>query len=206
MVMVSGISKKHLAGVFLLGVLAAGLLWSFVFKDYQKDRIMTFIHPLTDIQGAGYNAYQSTIAVGSGETLGKGVGYGTQSRLRFLPEYQTDFIFAAFAEEWGFVGVVILFALFGVIIWRVLAGAILGVSNFEILFGMGVAIMFMSHIMVNVGMNIGLLPVTGTPLPFLSYGGSHLITEFAALGMLQGMRRYNRAAHKDDTTHEFLGI
>jgi len=206
MVMVSGISKKHLILVALLGAVSVGLLWSFAFKDYQKDRILTFLHPLTDIRGAGYNAYQSMIAVGSGEVLGKGVGYGTQSRLRFLPEYQTDFIFAAFAEEWGFVGVLIMFVLFGIILWRILAAALLGVSNFEILFGMGVAIMFMSHIIVNVGMNIGLLPVTGTPLPFLSYGGSHLITEFAALGMLMGMRRYNRAVHKDDTAHEFFGM
>src|SRR3990167_9559369 len=104
MVLVSGISKRHLLAVVLLAAISFGILWSFVFEDYQKQRIVTFIHPLTDIQGAGYNAYQSTIAVGSGQIFGKGVGYGTQSKLRFLPEYETDFIFAAFAEEWGFVG------------------------------------------------------------------------------------------------------
>lgn len=205
MVLVSGISKKHLLAVFLLGAVSFGGLWMFAFEDYQKQRIMTFVNPLTDIQGAGYNAYQSTIAVGSGELFGKGVGYGTQSRLRFLPEYQTDFIFAAFAEEWGFVGVILLFAMFGVVIWRILANAMLGATNFEIFFGMGVAVFFMAQFIVHVGMNIGLMPVTGLPLPFVSYGGSHLITEFTALGILMGMRRYNKAAHKDDTRYEFLG-
>lgn len=206
MVLVSGISKKHLITVFLLGAVSFGGLWMFAFKDYQKQRILTFVNPLKDIRGTGYNAYQSTIAVGSGEFLGKGVGYGTQSRLRFLPEYQTDFIFAAFAEEWGFVGVVLLFIMFGIIIWRVLANAVLGSSNFEILFGMGVAIFLMSQFIIHVGMNIGLMPVTGLPLPFMSYGGSHLITEFTALGILMGMRRYRKTAHKDDTGYEFLGV
>ena len=205
MVLVSGISKKHLLAVFLLGAISFGGLWIFAFEDYQKQRIMTFVNPLTDIQGAGYNAYQSTIAVGSGELFGKGVGYGTQSRLRFLPEYQTDFIFAAFAEEWGFIGVILLFVMFGIVIWRILANAMLGATNFEIFFGMGVAVFFMAQFIVHVGMNIGLMPVTGLPLPFVSYGGSHLITEFTALGILMGMRRYNKAAHKDDTRYEFLG-
>jgi len=206
MVLVSGISKKHLAAVFLLGAIAFGGLWTFAFEPYQKDRIMTFINPLTDIQGAGYSVYQSTIAVGSGELLGKGIGYGTQSRLRFLPEYQTDFIFAAFAEEWGFIGVLLLFILFGVVIWRILTNAMLGATNFEIFFGMGLAIFFMAQFIVHVGMNIGLLPVTGLPLPFVSYGGSHLLTELGGLGILMGMRRYSRTAHRDDMRNEFLGV
>jgi len=168
--------------------------------------LVTFLHPLTDLEGAGYNAYQSTIAVGSGGLFGKGVGYGTQSRLQFLPEYQTDFIFAAFAEEWGFFGVVILFLLYGVVLWRILLNALLGVSNFEMLFGIGLAFFFMSHLLVHVGMNIGLLPVTGITLPFMSYGGSHLLTEFAGLGILMGMRRYRRTIHRDDIKNEFVGI
>ena len=206
MVLVSGISKKHLLAVVLLGALGFFGMWSYVFEDYQKDRILTFIHPLTDIRGAGYNAYQSTIAVGSGQLLGKGVGYGTQSKLQFLPEYETDFIFAAFAEEWGFIGVLLLFSLFGIIIWRVIDNAMRGATNFETLFGLGLAILFMSHIAINVGMNIGILPITGTTLPFMSYGGSHLITEFVGLGILMGMRRYSRAAHRDDDNQEFLGL
>ncbi|MFC1733417.1 FtsW/RodA/SpoVE family cell cycle protein, partial [candidate division KSB1 bacterium] len=206
MVLVSGISKKHLLIVALLGIIGLFGMWTYVFEDYQKDRILTFIHPLTDIQGTGYNAYQSTIAVGSGQLIGKGVGYGTQSKLEFLPEYETDFIFAAFAEEWGLVGVILLFILFAIVIWRVLKIAMLGATNFEILFGLGLAILFISHITINIGMNIGLLPVTGITLPFMSYGGSHLVTEFVGLGILMGMRRYARTTHKDDSNREFLGI
>ncbi len=206
MVFVSGISKKHIILVFTLGVISFGGLWNFVFEPYQKQRIMTFIHPLADIRGAGYNSFQSTIAIGSGGIFGKGVGYGTQSRLNFLPEYQTDFIFAAFSEEWGFVGVILLFLFFAILIWRILYNALLGETNFEILFGMGLAIYFISHFVVNVGMNIGLLPVTGITIPFMSYGGSHLLAEFTGLGILMGMRRYNRAAHRDDLRHEFLGV
>ena len=206
MVLISGISKKHLLLVFLSALSVFLVMWSFILADYQKQRVLTFIHPLADVRGAGYNAYQSTIAVGSGELLGKGVGYGTQSRLKFLPEYETDFIFAAFAEEWGFIGVVILFALFGVVVWRILANAFYGATNFEILFGLGLAILFVSHFTVHIGMNIGLLPVTGVTVPFLSYGGSHLLTEFAGLGILMGMRRYRRAAHKEAMKNEFLGV
>lgn len=206
MVLVSGISKKHLLTVFAVGLVAFSALWFYAFKPYQKARVMNFIHPLTNISGSGYNAYQSTIAVGSGGVLGKGVGYGTQSRLHFLPEHQTDFIFAAFAEEWGFVGVLILFFLFGVVIWRILLNAMHGVSNFEILYGTGLAIYIMAHLLINVGMNMGILPVTGLVAPFMSYGGSHLLTEFAGLGILMGMRRYRRAAHKELMKNEFLGI
>ncbi|MEA2113022.1 MAG: rod shape-determining protein RodA [Patescibacteria group bacterium] len=206
MVLVSGISKKHLLAVFLIGIVAFVGLWFYVFEPHQKDRIITFIHPMADIQGAGYNAYQSTIAVGSGQLLGKGVGFGTQSRLQFLPEYETDFIFAAFAEEWGFMGVILLFLFFCIVIWRILANAAKGSSNFEVLFGLGLAIMFISHFAIHVGMNIGLLPVTGITIPFMSYGGSHLLVEFIGLGILMGMRKYSRVVHRDDMHNEFLGM
>lgn len=206
LVVFAGISKKHLFAVFAVAVASFALLWFFTFAPYQKARIVTFLHPLADIRGAGYSSFQSTIAVGSGQVVGKGVGYGTQSRLKFLPEYETDFIFAAFAEEWGLVGVLIFFFLFGVVIWRILKIAMLGETNFETLFGVGLAIFFMSHFIVNVGMNLGLLPVTGLTLPFVSYGGSHLLAEFAGLGILMGMRAYNRAYHRDDMRNEFLGV
>ena len=206
MVMLSGISKKHFLTVLLIGTLSSLFLWTYVFKDYQKQRLFTFIHPLTDIRGTGYNAYQSMIAVGSGELFGKGVGYGTQSRLQFLPEYETDFIFAAFAEEWGFIGVLLLFLCYAVVIWRILLNAMHGLSNFEILYGLGLAILIMSHFIIHVGMNIGLLPVTGITLPFMSYGGTHTITLFAGLGILMGMRRYKRTAHKDTIQNEFLEV
>jgi len=205
MILVSGISKTHLLVVFLGGALIFASFWFFVFADYQKARITNFLNPLADIHGSGYNAFQSTIAVGSGEVVGKGIGFGTQSRLKFLPEPQTDFIFAAYAEEWGFVGSVLVLILFGLVIWRILNNALLGATNFEILFGMGIAIMLMSHILVNVGMNLGILPISGIPLPFMSYGGSHLITEFAGLGLLMSFRRYGRSAHRDDIKNEFLG-
>lgn len=204
MVLVSGISKRHLALVFITGAVVFAGLWTYGFADYQKQRILTFIHPYTDLQGSGYNAYQATIAIGSGGITGKGIGYGTQSKLQFLPEYETDFIFSAFAEEWGFVGVILLFLLYGIVFSRVVASALAGETNFEILFGAGVAVLFLSHFVIHIGMNIGLLPVTGTTVPFMSYGGSHLVTEFAALGILMGMRRHARPAHKEDVQRELL--
>lgn len=206
MVLVSGISKKHLLVMSLTGILVFGGFWTFVFKDYQKDRIKTFVHPLTDIHNTGYNAYQSTIAVGSGQLWGKGVGYGTQSRLKFLPEYQSDFIFAAFAEEWGFMGTILLFILYSIVVWRIILISLRGATNFEMLFGAGMAIFLVVHFFINIGMNMQLLPVTGQTLPFLSYGGSHLVTEFAGLGILMGMRRNSRVLHKDSTKNEFIGV
>ncbi|OHA82692.1 MAG: rod shape-determining protein RodA [Candidatus Yonathbacteria bacterium RIFCSPLOWO2_01_FULL_43_27] len=205
MILVSGVSKKHLALVFIVGMVAFGSLWVGVFKPYQKARILTFFHPLADIRGTGYNAYQSTIAVGAGQVVGKGVGYGTQSRLRFLPEYQTDFIFSAFAEEWGLVGVSILFALYTIIIVRILMIAMVLATNFEMLYGIGVAVFFIVHFTVNIGMTIGLLPVTGVPVPFMSFGGSHLLVEFLALGLLVSMKKTSRSIHRSSLQNEFLG-
>lgn len=205
-VMVSGISKKHLLAVMALGAISFGFLWTFIFADYQKTRIVSFLHPMADVRGVGYNAYQSTITVGSGQLLGKGIGYGTQSRLKFLPEYQTDFIFAAYAEEWGFVGVMLLMFLYVVVIWRILRHAIYGATNFEIFFSVGLAIMFMSHIIIHVGMNIGLLPVTGLTIPFMSYGGTHLLVSFIALGILMSQHRYSRLAHRSELSNEFFGV
>ena len=205
MILLAGVSKKHLFVIIALVAISFASLWVFAFKDYQKARIRTFIHPLSDVRGAGYNSYQSTIAVGSGMIFGKGVGYGTQSRLNFLPEYQTDFIFAAYAEEWGLVGVVFLLGSFTLLIFRIIGSATRGETNFEILFGAGLAIMLAGHFIINVGMNMGLVPVTGIPLPFMSYGGSHLLISFVGLGILMGMRRYQRQAHKDLMKNEFVG-
>lgn len=206
MVLVSGISKRHLFSVIVLGLTCFVLLWSFVFQDYQKARIKTFINPLADVRGAGYNARQSVIAVGSGGVFGKGIGYGTQSRLNFLPEYETDFIFAAFAEEWGFVGVIILFVSFSILILSILRNGMNGETNFETFFAIGLAIMIISHFAINIGMNIGLMPVTGIPLPFMSYGGSHMLVLFIGMGILMGMRKYRRIAHRNLMKNEFLGI
>jgi rod shape determining protein RodA len=206
MVIVSGLSKTHLAVLLFLGLIIFAFLWNFSFASYQKDRIKTFISPMSDIRGAGYNAFQSVIAIGSGSVLGKGIGYGTQSRLNFLPEYQTDFIFAAFAEEWGMIGAIILLALYSILIVRIVKQSYLGATNFEIFFGLGIAIYFMCHIFINIGMNLGLMPITGLTLPFMSYGGSHLLAEFSALGLLSGMNRYGRAVYKDVSKNEVVGL
>ncbi|MBI2673891.1 MAG: rod shape-determining protein RodA [Candidatus Zambryskibacteria bacterium] len=192
MVLVSGISKKHLSFVILLGILTSVILWTSVFAPYQKARILSFIHPLADVRGAGYNAYQSTIAIGSGQILGKGIGQGSQSKLQFLPEYETDFIFAAFAEEWGFIGTLILLILYFILFIRIVNSAELAATNFETFFGLGVAIFFSVHITVHAGMNTGILPVTGITFPFMSYGGSHLVTEWFALGVLSSMKRHSQ--------------
>lgn len=204
MIMISGISKKHLLLVLIIMILIFGTSWLFILKPYQKQRISSFLNPLQDPQGAGYNALQSMIAIGSGQVWGKGMGYGTQSRLEFLPEYKTDFVFAAFAEEWGFIGVCIVFVCFGILIWRILKNAYLGATNFERFFGIGLAIFLMTHFILHVGMNIGVLPITGLNIPFLSYGGTHMVTVFAGLGILMGFRRYSQKLSQKDPVVEFL--
>ena len=205
MILMSGISKRHLAAVALLGIVAAALLWFGGLEEYQRVRITAFLNPAADIQGAGYNAYQAVVAIGSGEVLGKGIGYGTQSKLRFLPEYETDFIFAAFAEEWGFVGIIFLLLLYGILVFRLVHIARRSPTNFDALFTLGVAILFLSHISIHGGINLGLLPVTGTTIPFMSYGGSHLAMEYAALGVVVSLARYGRAVSRETGESEYVG-
>ncbi|HVW71902.1 MAG TPA: rod shape-determining protein RodA [Candidatus Paceibacterota bacterium] len=205
MVLVSGIPKRHLAIVIALGLTAAAGLWFFGLHDYQRARIMAFVNPAADIHGSGYNAYQATIAVGSGEWFGKGIGYGTQSKLRFLPQYETDFIFAAFAEEWGFVGVGLVLILYGLLLLRLIEIARRSSTNFDALFTMGVAILIMAHVIIHAGINLGLLPVTGTTIPFMSYGGSHLVMEFAALGVVASLSKYGRSAPREAAAQEYVG-
>lgn len=187
-----GIKWKHLAMIVLAGAILFGILWGFFLLPYQKARVVSFLNPESDKRGSGYHALQSVIAVGSGKIFGKGVGFGTQSRLEFLPENETDFIFASFAEEWGFVGVVILFLFFGIILWRILRAGIYGESNFEKLFAAGFSIFLFLQISVHVGMNIGLLPITGLGLPFMSYGGSSTISLFLSLGILQSFNIHKK--------------
>jgi rod shape determining protein RodA len=206
LVLISGLSRKQILVLVSIGAIILGLMYLFVFKDYQKKRIQNFINPLSDIHGSGYNVLQSTIAVGSGQLIGKGFGFGTQSRLKFLPEHETDFIFASFAEEWGFVGVLLLMVSYLIIILRILYNAKYMQSNFEILFCVGLAILFLSHIVINVGMNIGIMPVTGITLPFMSYGGSHILASFVGLGIMQAMKSYSREYHREDIRNEFLGL
>ena len=205
MMLVSGISKKHLLALGLLAALVGTVLWFYGLHQYQRERVLSFVNPAADIQGAGYNAYQAKIAVGSGELSGKGIGYGTQSKLRFLPEYQTDFIFAAFAEEWGFLGVVIVLALYGIIFVRLIQIALASATNFDAFFTLGVLMLFVAHLVVHAGISLGLLPVTGTTIPFMSSGGSHLMLEFGALGVITSLARYGRGAARDVSTNEYLG-
>lgn len=205
MMLVSGISKKHLALLGIVALIAASILWFEGLKPYQRTRIISFVNPASDIRGAGYNAYQAKIAVGSGELFGKGVGYGTQSKLRFLPEYQTDFIFAAYAEEWGFVGVVLLLSLYALLFARLIQIARAAATNFDAFFTLGVLILFAAHVAIHAGISLGLLPVTGTTIPFMSSGGSHLVLEFAALGIVTSLARHGRGASRDISANEYLG-
>jgi rod shape determining protein RodA len=204
MVMASGIRKKHFFAAVAVAVLAFLVGWFFVLAPYQQMRVLTFVNPFLDPRGAGYNALQAEVAVGSGGLWGKGIGEGTQSRLKFLPEHETDFIFAAFAEEWGFVGVILLFTFFGIVLWRIMKVAFIGHGNFERLYAMGFASMIFAHIFINIGMNMGLLPITGITLPFMSYGGSALVTLFAGLGILDSMRLYSLEMPGKDERHIFI--
>lgn len=204
-VLVAGIPLRYLAVLFGAALIAGALLWNFGFAEYQKARVMTFVDPLSDIRGSGYNAFQSTVAVGSGGLFGQGIGYGTQSRLAFLPQHETDFIFASFAEEWGFVGVGILLSVFGLLVYRLVENAKKGETNFESLFILGVAVLIVVHASVHIGGNIGLLPVTGTTLPFMSYGGSHLLVGYTMLGMVNGMRRYERTVRSAESSDVQMG-
>ncbi|MBU6415214.1 rod shape-determining protein RodA, partial [Patescibacteria group bacterium] len=184
----SGIRIKHFINLVLILALVAGVGWFSVLKPYQKARITAFINPYQDPRGSGYNAIQSLIAVGSGRMFGKGVGYGTQTRLQFLPEPESDFLFAAFAEEWGFAGAIFLLALYGVLFWRMLAIGMHASDNFAKLYVLGFSAIIFLQIFIHIGMNIGILPITGTTLPFLSYGGSSLVTLLAGLGIIESIR------------------
>ena len=205
MMLVSGISKKHLAVLGLIGLITASVLWFGGLKPYQRARIVSFVNPASDIHGSGYNAYQAKIAIGSGEIFGKGIGYGTQSKLRFLPEYQTDFIFAAFAEEWGFAGVTLLLSLYALLFARLAQIARAAATNFDAFFTLGVLFLFATHVALHTSISLGLLPVTGTTIPFMSSGGSHLVLEFAALGIVTSLARYGRGASRDISANEYLG-
>lgn len=205
MILVSGIPKKHLAVMLVAGLVVVAGLWAFALRDYQRERIVSFLNPAADITGAGYNAYQATVAVGSGEVTGKGIGYGTQSKLRFLPEYETDFIFASYAEEWGFIGILLVLALYGILLARLLAIARRAATNFDALFTIGVTLLFTAHVFIHAGINLGILPVTGTTIPFMSYGGSHLIVEFAALGIVASLARSARVVAREDAGQEYYG-
>ncbi len=187
-----GVRRLHL-GIFLVGVVVFSIFgWFFLLHQYQRDRVLTFVNPERDALVTGYNTTQAIIAVGSGRFLGRGLGFGSQSQLRFLPEAQTDFIFSVIAEELGLVGVVVLIGLFTVMLWRLLRIVRLASDDFIAATVSGITILFFVQFLVNVGANIGLLPITGVTLPFVSYGGSSLIINLFLVGVAQSMieRRY----------------
>jgi rod shape determining protein RodA len=195
MVLVSGVRwRVVVVGVVVVVLLTAGL-WSFVMQPYQKGRVKTFLSPESDPLGTGYQLRQSKIAVGSGQLLGRGYLQGTQSQLRFLPARHTDFIFAVLAEEWGFLGVAVVLTLYSV---YVLNGARVGMRARDragILLVVGLLSGFAFHVLYNTAMVVGLVPITGIPLPFLSYGGSFTLANFMAAGLILGVdfrRHVNR--------------
>lgn len=187
MIFVSGFKYKWFASLFALGVTMMPLFW-LILKDYQKNRIRVFLNPELDPFGSGYHVIQSKIAIGSGGLWGKGWMAGTQSQLNFLPENHTDFIFAVAGEEFGFVGTLLIILLYLIIIWRGVTIALNADDDFGTLLAVGVTSMFMFHVLVNIGMNAGIMPVTGVPLPFLSYGVSSLATNLMLVAILLNIK------------------
>lgn len=185
--LVAGIKKKHFAILSAIFLVLISVAWFGVFKDYQKARVISFLNPLHDPLGSGYNILQAQIAIGSGGIWGAGLGQGNQTRFGFLPESRTDFAFAAIAEEFGFAGVLLIFSAYGFLFYRVLKIAANAPNNFARLFCFGFLILMFSQFAINVGMNLGLAPVTGITLPFVSYGGSSLISLFIGLGVIESI-------------------
>ncbi|PKQ28685.1 MAG: rod shape-determining protein RodA [Candidatus Anoxymicrobium japonicum] len=170
---------------------SAGMIFGLI-KAYQMSRLLVFIKPNVDPLHAGYNLMQSKIAIGSGQLIGKGIFRGTQTRLEFIPEHHTDFIFSVVGEELGFIGSAILLILFAMLLWRALKIAITARDPFGTIVAIGIVVMFFFQILINVGMTMGIMPITGVPLPFMSYGGTSLIVNFTCIGLLLniGMRRF----------------
>ncbi|HSD12676.1 MAG TPA: rod shape-determining protein RodA [Patescibacteria group bacterium] len=187
LLLISGIRRSHLVVIALLCVVTAALSWAFVLKPYQKDRIAVFWDPSRDPSGKGYNVTQSIIAIGSGGFAGKGLGFGSQSQLRFLPERQTDFIFAVIAEELGFLGVLFLAGLFGLFFYRGYRIAAASRDDFTVFLVIGLMVSIAVEVFVNIGGNLRLLPVTGVTLPFVSYGGSSILAKYMMLGILESV-------------------
>lgn len=187
---ISGIKIRHFLILSLFSFLILILIWSFFLKDYQRQRIISFFQPRIEPLGTSWSAIQAKIAIGAGSIFGQGLGSGSQVQLGFLPEPQTDFIFSAIAEEMGMLGIVTMFFLFSFLIWRILKIAISSRSNFPRLFASGLAILLVSQIFIHIGMNLGILPIIGIPLPLTSYGGSSLISNFISLGILQSFKAH----------------
>lgn len=185
---VSGIKIRHFFVLLLAGAILFGAGWNFFLKDYQKQRIVTFVKPEQDVLDSGWNQMQSQIAIGSGGMWGKGLLKGPQVQLKFLPEPQTDFIFASIAEEMGLAGVIVLIGAMLVMLSRTVRIAIMAPDNFSKFFVAGFIIIFFAQSFINMAMNLRLFPIVGIPLPLVSYGGSNLIFSFLALGIVQAIK------------------
>jgi len=185
---ISGIRLRHFLILLLCAFLVFALSWSFLLKDYQKIRVISFISPQIEPLGINWNQNQAKIAIGSGKIFGQGIGQGSQTQYGFLPEPQTDFIFSAIAEETGLAGVSFLLLLFLILIWRIFKIALSSQTNFSRLFSAGLAILFISQIFIHVGMNLGLLPIIGISLPLVSYGGNGLISLLMGIGILENIK------------------
>lgn len=193
-ILFAGMRPRDLVIAGVSGVGVAWYAWSNLLHDYQRKRIETFLNPEADIQGSGYHAAQSIIAVGSGQMSGKGWGEGTQTQLSFLPENHTDFAFSVLGEEWGFVGGVVLIALFFSLVTLMLRAAGRATDRFSALLAVGAAAMIFWHAFINIGMVIGVLPVVGVTLPLVSYGGSSMVTKVIAIGFAVNAARHVRRA------------
>ena len=192
MLILSGVKKRYVAGLLLALLLGAVLAWVFVFQQYQKDRVLNFLYPEKDPLRSGYNVSQSIIAIGAGQLSGRGLGFGSQSQLHFLPEAQTDFIISVIGEELGFVGMSLVLVLYSALLWRLLVLARRSEDDFSAFLLFGTSFLFFIQIVVNIGGASGVLPVTGVTLPFLSYGGSSLIMNCALIGMAESIVRSSR--------------
>ena len=186
-VLFAGLRWRYLVVIALVVALVLPLSWHFL-KDYQKARLVSFLDPSQDPQGSGYQVIQSKIAVGSGGMWGKGVTRGSQTQLQFLPVPHTDFIFSAFAEEHGFVGVVVMLGLYFVLLMQMVQNAQTAPDRAGLYVCMGVCALLLFHILVNIGMVVGRMPVTGIPLPLMSYGGSNILSFFLMLGLVNNVR------------------
>ncbi|MEA3344094.1 MAG: rod shape-determining protein RodA [Patescibacteria group bacterium] len=185
---ISGIKLRHFLILSLCGILVLTLAWSFFLQDYQRERVISFLAPEAEPLGMGWSQIQSKIAIGSGGFFGQGMMQGSQTQYGFLSEPHTDFIFASIAEEFGLLGISFLFFLYIILFWRIMKIAIASQTNFPRLFASGIVIVLSSQLFINIGMNLGLLPVIGISLPLLSYGGSGLIAVFISFGILQSIK------------------
>jgi len=191
MILAAGAKRKIIVTVLIISLVSVPFAGKFVWdglKDYQQQRILTFIDPQADPQGVGYHITQSKVSIGSGGFVGKGYMKGTQGPYRFLPENHTDFIFSIFAEEWGFMGSLMLFFMYFFIIWRGFDTAKKARDREGCFLALGITYMFSFYFFVNVGMTLGMMPVVGAPLPLMSYGGTALLSNFLALGILENVR------------------